>query len=56
MVLRYLHGTIYFSICYHANSEDIKVHGFVDSDWVGEIDGRRLTNGYVFIFFGGAVN
>ena len=25
------------------------VHGFVKSDWAGEIDGRWLTNGYVFI-------
>ena len=55
-VFRYLCGTTYFSIYYHGNSEDVGVHGFVDSDWVGEIDGRRSTNGYVFRLFGGALS
>ena len=53
-VFRCLHGMIYFSIFYHGNYEDIGVHGFVDSNWVGDIDGRRSTNGYVFKLFGGA--
>ena len=32
MVFRYLCGMIDFAICYHGNSEDVGVHGFIDSD------------------------
>ena len=55
-VFIYLHGTTYFVICYHANSKEVGVHGFVNSDWAGNIDSRRSTNGYVFILFGDVVN
>ena len=55
-VFIYLCGMTYFSIFYHGNSEDVKVHGFVNYDWAGEIDGRRSTSGYVFRFFGGVVS
>lgn len=55
-VFRYLCGMTNFSICYHGNYEDIRVHGFLNSDSDGEINGRRSTSGYVFILFGGAVN
>ena len=37
-MFRYLCGTKYFNIFYHGNSEDVEVHGFVDSDWAGDID------------------
>ena len=43
-VFRYLRGTIYFSICCHGNYEQIGVHGFVDSNWAGEIDSRRSNS------------
>ena len=36
----------YFVIYYHGNSEDVRVHGIVDSDWDGDIDDKRLINGY----------
>ena len=55
-VFRCLCGTIGFSICYHGNSEDVGVHGFIESDWNGDIDGRRSTNGYVLKLFGGVVS
>ena len=51
-VFRYLCGMIDFSIFYNGNSEDVGVHGFIDSDWAGDIDDRRLNNGYVFRLFG----
>ena len=38
------------------NSEDVRVHGFVDFDWVGDIDSRLSTSGYVFRLFGGAIS
>ena len=53
-VFRYLHGMTDFAIYYHGNSKDVGVHGFVDSDWVGDIHGRRSTSGYVLRLFGGA--
>ena len=56
MVFRYLCGMKYFSISYHGNSKDVKVHGFINSDWVGDINGIRSTSGYVFRLFGGAIN
>jgi hypothetical protein len=32
------------------------IHGFVDADWVGDLDHRRSTSGYVFNLFGGAIS
>jgi len=33
----------------------LDIHGFVDANWVGDLDQRRSTSGYVFNLFGGAV-
>jgi hypothetical protein len=32
------------------------IHGFVDAYWVGDLDHRRSTSGYVFNMFGGAIS
>lgn len=56
-VFRYLCGTIDQTIFYEGKIETerkVNVHGFVNSDWAIDVDGRRLTNGYVFNIFGGA--
>ncbi len=59
-VFRYLRGTSNYSICYHGNSSGsqhlVCIHGFMDSDWVGDIDRRRSTGAYVFTMFGGAIS
>ena len=34
----------------------LDIRGFVDEDWVGDLDQRRSTSGYVFNLFGGAVS
>ena len=34
----------------------LDVHGFVDADWVGDLNHRRSTSGYVFNLFGGAIS
>ena len=34
----------------------MEIHGFIDVDWVGDLDQRRSTSGYVFSLFGGAVS
>jgi hypothetical protein len=33
----------------------LDIHGFVDADWVGDMDFRRSTSGYVFNLFGGEI-
>ena len=43
-ILRYLRGTIYHRLKY--DSKEVKLIGFIDSDWGGsEIDGRSTTGG-----------
>jgi hypothetical protein len=58
-VFRYLCGTKNCTICYQGNprvdSGKLDTHGFVDSDWTGDIDRRRSTNGYVFKMFNGEI-
>jgi hypothetical protein len=34
----------------------VDIHGFVDADWVGDLDRRRSRSGYVFNLFGGAIS
>lgn len=58
-VFRYLFGTTNYSICYQGKPKTerkLDVHGFVDSDWAGDVVARRSTNGYVFKLFGGTVS
>lgn len=59
-VFRYLKGTSKYSLCYHGNSvgdmTSLDIHGYVDSDWAGDIDSRRSTSAYVFTLFGGAIS
>jgi hypothetical protein len=31
----------------------VDIHGLVDADWVGDLDHKRSTSGYVFNLFGG---
>ena len=55
-----MRGTSDYSLCYHGKSSgaphSVCIHGFVDSDWAGDIDRRRSTSGYVFTMFGGAIS
>ena len=55
-VFKYLRGMIDCAIYYHGNYEEVRVHGFVDSDWDGDVNGRRSTSAYVFILFGVVVS
>lgn len=46
-VFRYLKGTSQYALCYHVklvgSQRTISIHGYVDLDWVGDIDFRRST-------------
>ena len=58
-VFRYLHGTTNHAIYYQGRVEPnrvLDVHGFVDADWVGDLDHTRSTTGYAFSLFGGAIS
>jgi len=58
-VFKYLCGTSHYGLCYQGRPRlDIflDIHGFVDADWVGDLDRRIFTSGYVFNLFGGAVD
>ena len=48
-VLRHLKGTFDLGLVFK-HSECLKLVGFCDSDWGGDLNDRRSTNGYCFIF------
>ena len=52
-IMRFLKGTIDFSITYGGSEEELV--GYCDSDWGGDELERRSTTGYVFTLHGGPV-
>jgi hypothetical protein len=46
-VLRYLKGTLDYGIKY-TDASDVKLIGYSDSDWAGNLDDRKSTTGYAF--------
>ena len=46
-VHRHIRGTVQFEIHYNSEGTPLLV-GFTDSDWVGDLDDRKSTTGYVF--------
>ena len=46
-ILRYLRGTKKRGILYKKENDNNLV-GFIDSDWVGSLDDRKSTFGYIF--------
>ena len=52
--LRYLSGTA--STCLEFGCSSVGLCGYVDSDYAGDIDSRRSTSGYIFMFGGCAVS
>ena len=53
-IMRYLIGTRKLCICFGRN--EACVVGYTDADYGGDMDKRRSTSGYVFMFIGGAVS
>jgi hypothetical protein len=54
-VLRYLQGSLHYGILYARNSECV-LQGWSDSDYAGDLDDRKSTTGYVFMYGNGAVS
>eukprot|EP00253_Pinus_taeda_P005084 PITA_05084 len=58
-VFWYLHGTSDYGLCYQGRlglDRVLDIRGFVDANWVGDLDQRRSTSGYVFNLFRGVVS
>ena len=51
-VLRYLKGTLDFGLIYEKGIKDLKVIGFRDNDFAGDVKDRKSTSRQVF-FLGG---
>jgi hypothetical protein len=47
-ILHYVRGTVQFGIHYSSGGTPLLV-GFIDSDWVDDLDDRKSIAGYVFI-------
>ena len=52
-VLRYLKGTLGIK---YTDASNVKLAGYSDSDWAGNIDDRRSTTGYAFSIGSGVVS
>ena len=53
-VVRYLASTSDYGICFGPKTTGL--YGYTDSDHAGDIDTRRSTTGYVYMFNGGAIS
>src|SRR5277367_1902148 len=53
-VLRYLQGMKSKGLVY--GTDELKVHGYTDADWGGDLDTRCSTTGYMYISAGGAIS
>jgi len=53
--LRYLKGTVSYKILYKKGEVE-ELLAFTDSDYVGDVEDRKSTSGYVFLMNSGAVS
>ncbi|XP_045797512.1 secreted RxLR effector protein 161-like [Trifolium pratense] len=56
-IMRYLKGTLSFGLVYKSKCKtDMKLEGYCDSDYVGDLDDRKSTTGFVFMLGSGAIS
>jgi hypothetical protein len=56
-VMRYVKGTLDHGILYrHITNQSLKLLGWSDSDYAGDLDDRKSTSGYVFMLGTGAIS
>ena len=53
-ILAYLKGTADYSLCYQGG--DLRLIGYTDADWGGDLDERKSTSGYAFLLSKGAIS
>ncbi|XP_052486464.1 secreted RxLR effector protein 161-like [Gossypium raimondii] len=54
-VLRYVKGIVDYGVFYKKDI-DVNFVGYTDSNYVGDIDDRKSTSGYVFMFNSSAIS
>ena len=56
-LIRYLKGTEDYAITYQAGENNtVKLQGYCDADYAGDIDDRRSISGHIFFLGGGPVS
>ena len=56
-ILWYLRGTSHVGLVFDKSSVISKeIVGYVDSDYVGDLDGRRSLTGYIFTLYGSVIS
>ena len=53
-IMHNLNGTQKMCICFGSKGSDVE--GYTDADYAGDMEKRRSTSGYVFMFTGGVVS
>ena len=53
-ILRYLKGTMDYSLCYQG--KDMLLRGYTDADWAGDVDERKYTSGFIFLLGNSAIS
>ena len=53
-VLKYLRGTINYSLCFNAFPSVLE--GFSDANWISDLDEMKSTSGFIFIIGGSVVS
>ena len=53
-ILRYLKGTIEYSLCYQG--KELRLKGYTDVDCEGDLDERKSTSGFAFLLNNGTIS
>ena len=53
-ILRYLKGTMDYCLCYQGSN--LRLIGYSDADWGGDLDQRKSTSGYTFLLNKGTIS
>ena len=51
-IFKYLKKTVNFKLAYNLDTSEPTLSGYCDADLAGDIDGRKSTTGYIFMFGG----
>ena len=55
-LLRHIKGSVEAGLKFGDNSGKSVIIGYVDSDFVGDLDKRKSTTGYIFTMCGGPIS